>query len=287
MKLDREQPMNWRLLDGSKSPLDGKALLPFAVDELECRLVGKGAQPFVHIWRHEKAFILGLRDRKLEMAADGMESLNHQGYAVAVRNSGGAAVPLDEGVLNISLILPNPTGITNLHEDFAIMADLIRETIHELTGTIEVSVGEVVGAYCPGAFDLAIGGRKFCGIAQRRQTGAYIVQAFIVIEGVGAERARLVADFYRDAAGDNDKGFPTILEQATASVQESIDATSVLASDLAAVSNSISIVHFVQKFKEILLRGNAPLQLSNHYDHYDQEELNQLITQMESRYSTD
>lgn len=266
--------MNWRLLDGSASPLNGEALLPFAVDELECRLVGKGAQPFVHIWRHRRAFILGLRDRKLMQAYDAMEELEDQGYAVAVRNSGGAAVPLDEGVLNISLILPNLTGTTKLHEDFAIMAELIQETIYQLTGNIEVSVGEITGAYCPGAFDLAIGGRKFCGIAQRRQTGAYIVQAFIVIEGVGAERARLVADFYRDAAGNNDVSYPIVTEQTTASLQESFDF-------------SASVEHFVQKFKEILLGGEASTQqLSHDYDGYNKSELSQLIAQMKTRYNT-
>jgi octanoyl-[GcvH]:protein N-octanoyltransferase len=286
MKLNSGQPMYWRLLDGSQSPLDGKALLPFAVDELECRLVGKGAQPFVHIWRHEKAFILGLRDRRLEMASSAMEVLDQQGYAVAVRNSGGAAVPLDNGVLNISIILPNPAGTTNLHDDFEIMADLIRETIQAITGAVEVDVGEIAGAYCPGTFDLAIGGRKFCGIAQRRQTGAFIVQAFIVIEGVGAERARLVASFYRDAAGANDKGYPIISDQATASVQESVAADATLTSQSFKVA-SVSIEHFVGKFKEILLRGEAPQQLSHSYDEYDQDELGQLISQMENRYNTD
>lgn len=272
MKWNSGQPMDWRLLDGSASPLDGEALLPFAVEELECRQVGKGAQPFIHIWRHQRAFILGLRDRKLKQARDAMEELAKQGYAVAVRNSGGAAVPLDEGVLNISLILPNLTGTTKLHEDFMIMAELIRETIYQLRGSTEVNVGEIMGAYCPGAFDLSIGGRKFCGIAQRRQTGAYIVQAFIVIEGVGAERARLVADFYRHA-GNDDSGYPAITEYATASLQESFD--------------SATFGQFVQKFKEILLGGKAAQQLSPNYDGYNKLELSQLINQMKSRYDTD
>jgi octanoyl-[GcvH]:protein N-octanoyltransferase len=272
----------WRILDGSASPLGGEALLPFAVDELECRLVGKGALPFVHIWRHEKAFILGLRDRRLEHAAAAMEVLDQQGYAVAVRNSGGAAVPLDEGVLNISLILPNSSGTTKLNEDFAVMANYIQRTIRELTSaTIEVTIGEIEGAYCPGAFDLAIAGRKFCGIAQRRQTGAYIVQAFIVIEGEGADRARLVGDFYHTAAGSNDKGYPMILEHATASVQQSVHAHTQ-----PNANSDIAVQHFVQKFKEIVLDGEMPQMFTDSYDEYDRDELGQLITQMENRYNT-
>jgi octanoyl-[GcvH]:protein N-octanoyltransferase len=281
MKLNDGLATKWRLLDGSAHPLGGEALLPFAVDERECRLVGNGALPFVHIWRHEKAFILGLRDRRLEMAASAMEMLDQQGYAVAVRNSGGAAVPLDEGVLNISLILPNSSGATKLNEDFAVMASYIQQTIRELTSrTIEVTIGEVEGAYCPGAFDLAIGGRKFCGIAQRRQTGAYIVQAFIVVEGEGAERARLVGDFYHNAAGPNDKGYPMILEHATASVQQSVHAYTQLNADA-----DISVQHFARKFKEIVLGGRMPEMFTNGYDEYDRDELGQLISQMENRYN--
>ncbi len=279
MNLNHIQHKDWRLLDSSAFPLVGEALLPFAVDELECRLIGKGAQPLLHIWRHKRAFILGLRDRKLERAHLAMEALGKRGYAVAVRNSGGAAVPLDDGVLNISLILPNPSGITKLHDDFAILAGLIQETTYRLAGNVEglatnvaVDVGEIAGAYCPGAFDLAIEGRKFCGIAQRRQTGAYIVQAFIVIEGVGAERARLVADYYRDAAGANESGYPIVNEQTTASLQELIE--------------NASVEHFVREFKKNLLGDKELSREFNSYDGYNEFELSQLIKQMVNRYDT-
>ena len=128
MEWDRDLPKDWRLLDTSAVILDGEALLPFVVEELECREIGKGAQPLIHIWRHRKACILGLRDRRLPRAREAMDWLEQQGYAVAVRNSGGAAVPLDEGVLNLSLILPNHSGTVKLHEDFTMMAGLISST---------------------------------------------------------------------------------------------------------------------------------------------------------------
>src|SRR5690554_3452190 len=140
MKPDHIQSMDWRILDSSASPLTGEALLPFVIDELECRRIGKGAAPLIHIWRHQQAFIVGLRDRKLTNARPAMEALIKQGYAVAVRNSGGAAVPLDKGVLNISMIRPNPLGITKLHDDFAAMAGLIQETIYRLAGAAHVEV---------------------------------------------------------------------------------------------------------------------------------------------------
>ena len=41
------------------------------------------------------------------------------------------------------------------------MVELIREA---LRGTGQnVDTGEIAGAFCPGTFDLSIGGLKFCG----------------------------------------------------------------------------------------------------------------------------
>lgn len=95
----------------------------------------------------------------------------------------------------------------------------------------------------------------------------------LLSRGVGADRARLVADYYRYAAGETKAGYPIINEQATASLQESFeDATVEL---------------FVRNFKRSLLGDKDLSQLSDAYDGYNQLELSQLITQMVSRYNTD
>lgn len=48
--------------------------------------------------------MLGIQDTRLPFLEDGVKLLEDEGYRVIVRNSGGLAVVLDEGVLNISLI---------------------------------------------------------------------------------------------------------------------------------------------------------------------------------------
>ena len=177
--------------------------LAFAIEEWLCREAGAGRLPgpIVHLWRHERAFVLGLRDSRLPRAAEAMERMEREeGWRVMVRNSGGAAVPLDPGVVNVTLIRPSEPGRIDLHADFRAMAELLAETLAPFG--VSFDIGEIAGAYCPGDFDLSIGGRKFCGMAQRRQTHAHAVQAFINAEGDSLARAAVVREFYRLARGE-------------------------------------------------------------------------------------
>ncbi|MGN7359108.1 lipoate--protein ligase family protein [Paenibacillus sp. SAF-054] len=208
------------ILDRMHDVTQQDALYPFALDELLCKETGRGGPPLCHIWRHPRSFIIGLRDSRLPGADKARDWLEAKGYRTAIRNSGGAAVPLDLGVVNLSLILPKQgPGDERFRSDFERMYDLIREALAS-TG-FEVDKGEIAGAYCPGDFDLSIGGRKFCGIAQRRQAHAFVVQAFIVAEGSGQERARLVREFYdRAAAGADASDFPHVESGSTASLEE-------------------------------------------------------------------
>lgn len=211
---------NVLLLDRMNELDELDVLYPFALDELLCRKTGQGGPAICHIWRHPRAFVMGLRDSRLPGAADAERALQTEGWSTAVRNSGGAAVPLDLGVINISLIMPKKAlDSFHFHDDFEKMYGLIRHALQE-TGC-QVDKGEIKGAYCPGEFDLSIGGYKFCGIAQRRQTHAFIVQAFIVADGSGQERASFVRSFYDKAAqGENENDYPLVAAESTASLEQ-------------------------------------------------------------------
>lgn len=217
--LPEDQPV--LLLDRTDNLAHQDVLYHFALDELLCRLTGEGGPAICHLWRHPRAFVMGVRDSRLPEALQGEAHLRYLGYDTAVRHSGGAAVPLDAGVVNLSLILPFSSAgpAPDFHQDFEIMVELIREA---LRGTRRnVDTGEIAGAFCPGTFDLSIGGLKFCGIAQRRQRKAFIIQAFIIAEGSGSERARLVRSFYDIAAeGADPKHYPLVEADSTASLEE-------------------------------------------------------------------
>ena len=243
-----EQSEQLEIYDATEMPLAGDPLLPFAFDELTCRAIARGGRgPVLHLWRHRRALVLGLRDRRLPGAREAVAALEAAGWKTAVRPSGGAAVPLDEGVVNVSLMLPQPAGAVRLNEDFARMAALIRETVERMAPGARIEAGEVRGAYCPGDFDLSVGGRKFCGIAQRRLSGAFMLQAFVVVEGAGAERARAAAEFYRRAAGrTNGASVPGLLQVTEAS-----------AGSLQELTGGASCGDFVRMLKEVAVRGKS------------------------------
>ncbi|WP_314588882.1 lipoyl protein ligase domain-containing protein [Paenibacillus terrigena] len=213
---------NMLLLDRTNDLNEPNVLYPFALDEILCRQTGRGGPAICHLWRHPNAFVLGLRDSRLPQVADAWAWLEDQGRSTAVRNTGGAAVPLDLGVINISLILPKTAETErHFHNDFEQMYALIREAL-QATGSL-VEKGEIQGAFCPGDFDLSIDGRKFCGIAQRRQSHAYIVQAFVIAEGSGQARTQLTRGFYDRATAFGDPAqldFPLVEASSTASLQE-------------------------------------------------------------------
>ncbi|WP_281888866.1 lipoyl protein ligase domain-containing protein [Paenibacillus sp. YYML68] len=211
--------LNDLLILDRTAELDEDVLDPFALEELLCRSVGEGGPPLLHMWRHRRGFVMGLRDSRLPGARDAARWLEADGYSVAVRNSGGAAVPLDEGVVNVSIILPKAAGQIDFHDDFELMYELIALALQE-TGA-GVDKGEIDGAYCPGDFDLSIGGRKFCGIAQRRQLHGYVVQAFVIAAGSGGEKAGLARQFYeRAGAGAPVGAHPQVAAHSMASLAE-------------------------------------------------------------------
>ncbi|UKS27796.1 lipoate--protein ligase family protein [Paenibacillus sp. HWE-109] len=210
------------VLDRSGETESKPILYAFALEELLCRAIGQGTPPILHIWRHPRSFVMGLRDSRLPEAAAARTWLTEMGYETAVRNSGGAAVPLDLGVVNISLLMPKEAGDMEHRKDFDSMVALIREVMGSLTDQIEQ--GEVLGSFCPGEFDLSVKGRKFCGIAQRRQQRAISVQAFIIVEGTGEEKASLARNFYERAAGEaSSTDYPIVAPGSMASLSECLE----------------------------------------------------------------
>ncbi|MFD0673272.1 biotin/lipoate A/B protein ligase family protein [Cohnella sp. GCM10027633] len=200
--------------------MDGEALDAFAIDELLGRRVGEGAAPVCHLWRHPRALIMGAKDGRLPGAPEAVRLLMDAGYEAIVRGSGGAAVPLDAGVVNVSLVMPLAGAFAfGFRDDFARMADLIKRAMAGYGLTVRH--GEVEGSYCPGDYDLHIDGFKFCGIAQRRQVKAMIVSAFVNVAGSGDARAAQVRAFYDIAGvGAEPRSYPDVVAGRVTSLEE-------------------------------------------------------------------
>jgi len=262
-------PARLGLIDTTSHCMTGDILFPFAFDEVVGKQVGGDQlEPIVHIWRHQRAFVLGARDWKLPNVHEAINWLREQGYAVTVRNSGGAAVPLNPGVVNLSLILPNRQGSLDVQRHFEMMAALIRQSLW--SGSHRIETGEVSGSYCPGSFDISIDGKKFCGIAQRRQTRAVIVQAFVLVEGSGEERGQLVKGFYDIAGqGSAQADYPRVEPTSMASLSE--------------LAGGASIESFVTLIKQ-QLGIDRELAWHQEYSSFNLEGMEKTIADYRTRY---
>lgn len=230
--------MDWLVQNELAAPWAGDVAVQFERDEQLTEAVGKGQlPPLLRLWRCHRAVALGRRDAALPGAAAAIARLQAQGWSAAVRLSGGALVPMDPGVLLVSMIYPDTT--INLQAGFDRMHRLLQRALAPLG--LLIAHGEVAGGYCPGDSDLSAGGRKFCGVSQRRKIGATGVHAFVLVEGAGRERGELAASFYATAATGAPPGtrFPSVRPEVMASLGEltgrplSVEATGLLLTEAA------------------------------------------------------
>ncbi|GAA0322344.1 lipoate--protein ligase family protein [Oceanobacillus oncorhynchi subsp. oncorhynchi] len=173
------------------------ALASFAVDDALAISVSEAASPpVIRLWVHPDTIVLGIPDSRLPHIDAGMAFLEEKKYQGIVRNSGGLAVALDEGVLNISLIIPGANDLS-IYDCYEAMVQFVQAMFADLTDAIEAY--EIVGSYCPGDYDLSINGKKFAGISQRRVKKGISVQIYLDIEGNSKARASLIREFYHIA----------------------------------------------------------------------------------------
>jgi octanoyl-[GcvH]:protein N-octanoyltransferase len=190
------QQSDWRIIDQSSlGPIFG-ALQSFAMDDTLCTSIGAGnSVTTARSWVHHDTIVLGIQDTKLPYLDEALRYLEDQGYQYIVRNSGGLAVVLDSGVLNLSLIFPDSEKGIDINRGYDAMLELIKDMFKDFNVKIEAK--EIVHSYCPGSYDLSIEDRKFAGISQRRIKNGVAVQIYLCINGSGEERARVVQQFYK------------------------------------------------------------------------------------------
>jgi octanoyl-[GcvH]:protein N-octanoyltransferase len=211
----------WRIIDQSSAGIHFQALQSFGTDDALCASVGAGEAPATaRTWVHHNTIVLGIQDTRLPFLQDGLQFLKEQGYQAIVRNSGGLAVVLDEGVLNISLIFPEAEKGIDINRGYDTMWQLIQQMFADFPQQIEAR--EIIGSYCPGSYDLSIGGKKFAGISQRRLKKGVAVQIYLCVNGSGGERAELVKQLYNLAKQDAETKFayPEIVPEVMASLEE-------------------------------------------------------------------
>ena len=117
----------WRVIDQSAIGPQFHALESFAMDDTLCALAGSGKTSAVaRSWVHHQTVVLGIQDTKLPFLKQGIDVLKENDFQAIVRNSGGLAVVLDEGVLNLSLVFPETGRRIEINRGYDTMWDLIK-----------------------------------------------------------------------------------------------------------------------------------------------------------------
>ncbi|MFN2744653.1 MULTISPECIES: lipoate--protein ligase family protein [unclassified Bacillus (in: firmicutes)] len=213
----------WRIIDQSSLGPYFDAKQSFAIDDTLCASVGKEKSPATaRSWVHHDTIVLGIQDTRLPYVEEGISFLEQEGFKVIVRNSGGLAVVLDSGVLNVSLIFRDKKNGIDIDRGYEAMYELIKRMLAPYDA--EIKAYEIEGSYCPGSYDLSIGGRKFAGISQRRLRGGVAVQIYLCADGSGSERAELIRRFYnialKEQRGQTKAVYPDIRPETMASLSE-------------------------------------------------------------------
>ncbi|WP_017725925.1 lipoate--protein ligase family protein [Halalkalibacterium ligniniphilum] len=219
-RFDQYLQQPWRFIDHTTLGPLFNALESFAYDDTFCTMIGQeNGSATLRAWVHHHTVVLGIQDSRLPDIDEGLRYLQSQGQQVIIRNSGGLAVVLDEDVLNLSLIVKEKKGFT-IDEGYELMYNLIKQMFSSFNQQIEAR--EIVGSYCPGSYDLSIGGKKFAGISQRRMRGGVAVQIYLCVRGSGAKRAEMIRRFYELSVNGKEPKFayPQIVPETMASLSE-------------------------------------------------------------------
>lgn len=173
---------------------------PFALTDVLTAFSGDQDQPIIHFWQLPKTLILGMKDSRVNYFKEALRTVHKKEYELLLRNAGGLGVISDEGVLNISLILPKETiSSLSIDDGYQAMVDWIEQTSF---GKLGIDVGEVADSYCPGKYDLSINGKKIAGIAQRRVKEGVAIMMYLSVNGDQTLRGEVIRSYYEEGLKD-------------------------------------------------------------------------------------
>jgi lipoate-protein ligase A len=169
-------------------------------------VLGDPARGVLRLWRTSPCLVVTpLLAHRAEFAA-AAEASAQRGWPVVVRRTGGGPVPQTTGTLNVSLAYASPRDqAPGIDAAFKSFADTLLAALKPCG--VDATVGEIEGSCCPGRYDIAIGGRKIIGIAQRRRQGAkdgallaaVLVHAMVWAEGTLNPEIDLLERFLDEA----------------------------------------------------------------------------------------
>lgn len=120
----------------------------------------------VALWQTEQALILPsgmLRREAYDRAASSFKNL---GWPLHERDTGGDLTPQFDGILNVTMTFVLKGGERSIATAYRRLTDPLIDHLARDYG-IAASTASVVGAFCDGAYNIVVAGRKLAGTAQR------------------------------------------------------------------------------------------------------------------------
>lgn len=124
-----------------------------------------GRAPAVGLWTaSSRALVCPEAYRRRPGFAEAAVRSEARGWPLLTRPTGGGAVPQGPGVMNIALAFTTPRGFL-IEDGYRLLTGAIRTALGPNGRHLET--GATPQSFCDGAWNLAIGGRKVVGTAQR------------------------------------------------------------------------------------------------------------------------
>jgi lipoate-protein ligase A len=159
-------------------------------------------QRLLLLWRAPQALLVCRGDTHLPDFSRAADRLDAEGWPVLLRRSGGSACPIAGGTLQIAIAQAVAPGFTIEH-GYGELAGLIRDVLRSCG--LAAEIGAVPEAFCPGRYDIAIGGRKVAGLSQHWRTCGGVMTATtaatLLVAQDPAPLAHIVNLFYEIAGG--------------------------------------------------------------------------------------
>ncbi|HEY4646604.1 MAG TPA: hypothetical protein VIH25_10030 [Steroidobacteraceae bacterium] len=160
-------------------------------------------QPLAFIWESDPALVVSPSDLHLPRFAAAARQSEAEGWPVSTRVTGGSAVPLAPGVINLSLIASWRTIRPTLGAAFQKLCGVLIDALENLG--VSAITGHASRAFCDGRCNILVGDRKIAGTAQRQSSlsthGAVLLHAAVILDADPVLLTDAVARFYA-AAGD-------------------------------------------------------------------------------------
>ena len=118
------------------------------------------------VWQSPQCLVATRKETRFPNFESASKQLAAEHWPVIVRDSGGTAVPLQPGVLNLALIFPQAaTQQFDLDCVYLALCEPIKRALSHLG--LHAEYGATEGSYCDGRYNLNVGGLKITGTAQK------------------------------------------------------------------------------------------------------------------------